>query len=45
MSKRVIVIVADGHGRSVAEEILLLGRDELIGFIDDGEDASAKVWS
>ena len=44
MSKRVIVIGAGGHGRSVAEAILLLGRDELIGFVDDGADANAKVW-
>ncbi|WEN43783.1 UDP-N-acetylbacillosamine N-acetyltransferase [Thauera sp. GDN1] len=45
MSKRVIVIGAGGHGRSVAEAILLVGRDELIGFVDDGADANAKVWS
>lgn len=45
MSKRVIVIGAGGHGRSVAEAILLLGRDELVGFVDDGEDANATVWS
>ena len=44
MSKRVIVIGAGGHGRSVAEAILLLGRDELVGFVDDGADADAKVW-
>lgn len=45
MSKRVIVIGAGGHGRSVAEAILLLGRDELVGFVDDGADANAKVWA
>lgn len=45
MSRRVIVIGAGGHGRSVAEAILLLGRDELVGFVDDGADATAKVWS
>lgn len=44
MSKRVIVIGAGGHGRSVAEAILLLGQDELVGFVDDGADANAKVW-
>ena len=44
MSKRVIVIGAGGHGRSIAEAILLLGRDELVGFVDDGADANAKVW-
>lgn len=44
MSKRVIVIGAGGHGRSVAEAILLLKRDELVGFVDDGADAHAKVW-
>ena len=45
MSKRVIVIGAGGHGRSMAEAILLLGRDELVGFVDDRADANAKVWS
>lgn len=45
MSKRVIVIGAGGHGRSMAEAILLLGRDELIGFVDDGADADSRVWS
>jgi len=45
MSKRVIVIGAGGHGRSVAEVILLLGRDELAGFVDDGADLNAKVWT
>ena len=45
MSKRVIVIGAGGHGRSVAEAVLLLGRDELVGFVDDGADANAKVWT
>lgn len=45
MSKRVIVIGAGGHGRSVAEAILLLGRDKLIGFVDDGADPNAKVWT
>lgn len=45
MSKRVIVIGAGGHGRSVAEAILLVGRDELVGFVDDGADANATVWS
>lgn len=45
MSKRVIVIGAGGHGRSVAEAVLLLGRDELVGFVDDGANANAKVWT
>lgn len=45
MSKRVIVIGAGGHGRSVAEAILLLGRDELVGFVDDGAEPNAKVWT
>lgn len=45
MSKRIIVVGAGGHGRSVAEAILLLGQDELVGFVDDGADANAKVWT
>ena len=45
MSKRVIVIGAGGHGRSVAEAILLLGKDKLVGFFDDGSAANARVWT
>ncbi len=45
MSKRVIVIGAGGHGRSVAEAILLLRQDELVGFVDDGAEPNAKVWT
>lgn len=45
MSKRIVLIGAGGHGRSVAEAILLLGQDELVGFVDDGGDANAKVWT
>lgn len=36
---------AGGHGRSAVEVILLLGRNELIGLVDDGAEANAKVWS
>ena len=44
MSKRVVVIGAGGHGRSVAEAILLLGRDELVGFVDDGAAPDSRIW-
>lgn len=45
MSKRVIVIGAGGHGRSIAEAILMLGRDKLVGFVDDRANPDARVWT
>ena len=44
MGKRIIVVGAGGHGRSVAEAILLRGMDTLVGFVDDGADTGATVW-
>lgn len=39
-----IVIGAGGHGRSVAEAVLLSGSHPLLGFVDDGPNAPATVW-
>lgn len=33
--EKILVIGAGGHGRSVAESILLMGRYEILGFLDD----------
>ena len=40
-----LIVGAGGHGRSVAEAVLMAGTIELIGFVDDGAFAqSADVW-
>lgn len=40
---RLLIVGAGGHGRAIAEAVLHLGHDELVGFIDD--DASRiAVW-
>ena len=33
---RLLVVGAGGHGRSVAEAVLMSGDFELFGFLDDG---------
>lgn len=44
MSKRLLVIGAGGHGRSVAEAALAAGGYELAGFVDDGWGQDHSVW-
>ena len=44
MIERVIVMGAGGHGRSVAEAIVLSGRYRLIGFVDDGAAPGCEIW-
>lgn len=41
---RLIIVGAGGHGRSVAEAVLLAGSHELVGFLDDAAPAPAMVW-
>ena len=42
---RLLVVGAGGHGRSVAEAVLMLGDFDLVGFLDDGAFASGgDVW-
>lgn len=42
---RLLVVGAGGHGRSVAEAVLMSGDFELVGFLDDGAFArGADVW-
>jgi sugar O-acyltransferase (sialic acid O-acetyltransferase NeuD family) len=42
---RLLVVGAGGHGRSVAEAVLMLGDFDLVGFLDDGAFArGGDVW-
>jgi FlaA1/EpsC-like NDP-sugar epimerase len=42
---RLLVVGAGGHGRSVAEAVLMSGDFDLVGFLDDGAFASGfNVW-
>lgn len=42
--RRLIIIGAGGHARSVAEAVLLSGTFELAGFLDDAFPKLARVW-
>ena len=42
--RRLIIVGAGGHARSVAETVLLSGKFELAGFLDDTFPGLAKVW-
>jgi sugar O-acyltransferase (sialic acid O-acetyltransferase NeuD family) len=44
MTGKLLVIGAGGHGRSVAEAVLLSGAYELAGFVDDGWEKLRDVW-
>jgi len=39
-----LIVRAGGHGRSVAEAVLLGGAYELGGFVDDGWEQAPEVW-
>jgi sugar O-acyltransferase (sialic acid O-acetyltransferase NeuD family) len=42
---RLLVVGAGGHGRSVAEAVLMSGNFDLVGFLDDGAFANGgDVW-
>jgi sugar O-acyltransferase (sialic acid O-acetyltransferase NeuD family) len=42
---RLLIVGAGGHGRSVAEAVLMSGEYTLVGFLDDGAFAQgAEVW-
>jgi sugar O-acyltransferase (sialic acid O-acetyltransferase NeuD family) len=42
--KRLLIVGAGGHGRSVAEAVLAAGEFELVGFVDDAAPSLVKVW-
>ena len=41
---RLLIVGAGGHGRSVAEMVLLAGQHELAGFVDDTFPGLTQVW-
>ena len=43
--KRLLIVGAGGHGRSVAEAVLAAGKYELVGFVDDAAPALQQVWA
>lgn len=42
--KRLLIVGAGGHGRSVAEAVLAAGVFQLAGFLDDAFSGSGRVW-
>ena len=42
--KRLLIVGAGGHGRSVAEAVLAAGRYKLVGFVDDAAPGLQHVW-
>lgn len=45
MTKKIVVVGAGGHGKSVADLLLLQDEYELVGFLDDAYPVVAGVWS
>lgn len=44
MTKKIVVVGAGGHGKSVADLLLLQNEYELIGFVDDAYPSVLEVW-
>jgi sugar O-acyltransferase (sialic acid O-acetyltransferase NeuD family) len=42
--RRLVIVGAGGHGRSVAEAVLACGQFKLVGFLDDGFPGLSQVW-
>lgn len=42
--KRLLIVGAGGHGRSVAEAVLAAGQYKLVGFVDDAAPSLQHVW-
>lgn len=42
--KRLMIVGAGGHGRSVAEAVLAAGKYKLVGFVDDAAPSQQYVW-
>ena len=42
--KKIIIVGAGGHGKSIAETIQLTGAYEILGFIDDSYPERNRVW-
>ncbi len=43
--RRLLIVGAGGHGRSVAEAVLAAGEFELAGFVDDAAPGLSIVWN
>lgn len=43
--KRLLIVGAGGHGRSVAEAVLAAGSYKVVGFVDDAASALQHVWA
>ena len=43
--KRLLIVGAGGHGRSVAEAVLAAGNYKVVGFVDDAAPALEQVWA
>ena len=44
LKRRLLIVGAGGHGRSVAEAVLAAGEFELAGFVDDAAPGLINVW-
>lgn len=44
MTKKIVVVGAGGHGKSVADLLLLQKEYELVGFVDDAYPEASDVW-
>ncbi len=42
--RRILIVGAGGHGRSVAEVVLLAGSFQIAGFLDDDYGVKTRVW-
>jgi len=42
--KKLLIVGAGGHGRSVAEAVLAAGEYELVGFVDDAAPSLRHAW-
>ena len=43
--RRLLIVGAGGHGRSVAEAALAAGGYEVVGFVDDARPGLEQVWN
>ncbi len=43
--RRLLIVGAGGHGRSVAEAVLAAGEFEVVGFVDDAAPGLTSVWN
>lgn len=44
MKSKLLIVGSGGHGRSVAEAILLSGAYEVVGFADDTDQPAGEIW-